>query len=106
MTEIIHFQGNDNKIIDISDLIGRKYTRFGTLILKRPNSRFDPDIASIAWEQHNSVRDTNFEILTRWIRGEGIEDRTWRGLIRILRAVDLNSLADYIAEAKDKYKDC
>ena len=42
------------------------------------------------------------QILTEWVQGKGISDRTWGGLLDVLRRCNLNTLADDIEESVRK----
>ena len=55
-------------------------------------------VEGIADEFRGKVRRINLEILQHWIRGEGIRDRSWRGLLNILR-VHCGALAEIVEEA-------
>ena len=61
--------------------------------------RVVPLLDCIADEFRGKAQNINLEILKRWIRGEGIRDRSWRALIGVLRSVGRIALADSVEEA-------
>ena len=55
-------------------------------------------VPAIAEQYGNNAQRINMEILGRWLRGEGMSDRSWRGLLGVLR-VHCRALADRVEEA-------
>ena len=55
-------------------------------------------VPAIAEQCGNKTERINMEILGRWVRGEGMSDRSWRGLLGVLR-VHCGALADRVEEA-------
>ena len=55
-------------------------------------------IPAIALQYLNNADLINNEILGRWVRGEGMPDRTWRELLSVLK-VHCVSLAESVEEA-------
>ena len=50
-------------------------------------------------EQHRgNVMKINIEILSRWVQGQGIVDRTWHGLLGVLK-LHCKELAESVQEA-------
>ena len=73
--------------------IGTHYNMFGVLLLS------DESGATIsALEQQHQSRATsiNFEILQQWLEGSGKRPVTWETLVKVLRQIELNILADKI----------
>ena len=99
MTELIAFQCIDGKTIDISDSIPEeRYKRFGELILQYPDSPLPPNIPNL---YGGAVSQVVHDILRKWVNGEGMRDRTWRGLIGVLKRVKQDALLELIVNAKD-----
>ena len=81
--------------IDIVEGIGVKWAKVGTILLDDKDGTIIPAIA----QQHgNNAELINLEILRRWLQGKGIRDRTWRGLLGVLR-VHCGTLASRVKEA-------
>ena len=55
-------------------------------------------IPAIAEQYGNNAQRINMDILGRWVRGEGMPDRTWRELLSVLK-VHCVSLAERVEEA-------
>ena len=49
------------------------------------------------WNMEKNAEQINMDILRRWVQGKGISDRTWRGLLGVLR-VHCPGLAEEIEE--------
>ena len=85
----------------IASEIGTHYNEFGTALLDDKKGNKVPQIVS---ENHRICLDINQAILTKWINGKGMTDKTWGGLLAVLRspALGLNTLADDIEEVVGK----
>ena len=94
MPQLIGLQGKD-KIINIAEAIGDQWQMVGIALL---NDESGSIVEGIADECRGKVRRINLEILQRWIRGEGVPDRSWRGLLGVLR-VHCVSLAERVEQA-------
>ena len=100
MPELIYFKGIDGSTISIPDRIGESmYKQFGELILEHPGDRFPQNIPTARGDDGPS--SVVHGILVKWVNGKGIKDRTWRGLMDVLRRIQFDALAEYIADAKD-----
>ena len=55
-------------------------------------------VSAIEQQYRGNVEGINTEILQRWIQGWGKADRSWRGLLSVLR-VHCVTLADHVEEA-------
>ena len=67
---------------NIAERIGIKCRSIGTSLLNDVRGEVVPAIMS----QHGrNPEETNMDILSRWVQGRGIADRTWRGLLGVLR---------------------
>ena len=67
----------------------------GTTLL---NDIYGTKIPAIAQQCANNAISINFDILTEWLHGRGIPDRTWRGLLGVLK-VHCATLAESVEEA-------
>ena len=54
-------------------------------------------VPAIAQKHGKDPELINMEILGRWVRGEGMSDRSWRGLLGVLRE-HCGALADRVEE--------
>ena len=77
------------------EAIGNKWRVVGIALL---NDESGAIVESIADELRGKAESINLEILQRWIQGNGIQDRTWRGLLSVLR-VHCGALAESVEEA-------
>ena len=75
--------------------IGTKYNMFGPLLL---NDTRGAATKAIEKQCNNDATAINWEILRRWINGEGIQSVTWSTLTNVLRSVELAELAKDIDE--------
>ena len=96
MMELTRFPGKSRRI-NIVEEIGNKYDIVGTALLNDCAGTIVPGIET---ECLKNPRRINMEILRRWIQGEGMEDRSWQGLIDVLRDSGLCALAEDIEEVK------
>ena len=94
MTELISLQGRTQHIKIVKG-IGVEWTMVGTILL---DDKDGTTIPAIAQQYRNNTDLINMEILRRWMGGQGIPDRTWRGLLGVLR-VHCLSLAESVEEA-------
>ena len=85
----------------IADQIGTHYDVFGTALLADEIGTIVPQIVS---NNNYKCLAINQAILTEWINGRGITDKTWGGLLAVLRspALRLNTLAGDIEEVVGK----
>ena len=81
MLELTNFPGKTRKF-NIAVEIGIKYHVIGFALLNDERGTIVPAI-----EREHGVKAEliNLDILRRWVQGEGIADRTWRGLLGVLR---------------------
>ena len=94
MPQLIGLQAKD-KIINIAEAIGDQWRMVGIALL---NDDCGTIVEGIGDEFRGKARNINLEILQRWMRGEGIPNRTWGGLLSVLR-VHCVSLAESVEEA-------
>ena len=95
MPEMTTLQGRTRNI-NIVEGIGAEWDKVGTALLDDKDGTIIP---AIAREYGNNAERINMEILRRWIQGKGIPDRTWKGLLCVLRRVRRNMLANSVEEA-------
>lgn len=93
MPQLIAFQGK-SKHIDIAQEIGDQWQKVGISLLNDENGTIMP---AIAQQYNNNIQCINVEVLTRWVRGQGIPDTTWQGLLGVLQ-VHCRVLAERIEE--------
>ena len=94
MPEMTALQGRI-RAVNIVEGIGAEWDKVGTALLDDKDGTIIP---AIAREHGNNAECINTEILRRWIQGKGIPDRTWKGLLCVLRSVRRNTLADDVEE--------
>ena len=95
MPQLLHFRGKDESI-NIAESIGDQWEMVGISLLDDESGAI---LDAISEQHRHEVKRINIEILRRWIRGEGISDRTWRGLFHVLRVHKLEELAKKLEEA-------
>ena len=93
MPELTDFPGKIQHF-NIAVRIGIKYLSFGTGLLNDETGAIVPDIVSV---HRGNAEQINMDVLSRWVQGKGIADRTWRGLLGVLR-VHCPGLAQDIEE--------
>ena len=94
LTELIALQGK-HTCINIAEQIGTKWRVVGIGLLQ---DRSGNTISSINEQYRGDNLKINIEILQRWVNGQGIVDRTWLGLLGVLR-VHCAALAQSVEEA-------
>ena len=93
LIDMMLFQGKKRRF-SIPREIGKDFYTFGMLLLNDPNGK---QISNIRHKYHNDVEEINNEILQEWVKGISV---TWETLVKTLKNVELNSLAEEIAEVK------
>ena len=81
--------------INIAEKIGTMWKLVGIALLQDESGCI---VSAIKQQYLGNILDINVEILTHWINGQGIEDRTWLGLLGVLR-VHCPALAQSVEEA-------
>ena len=94
MPQLIGLRGRD-KTINIAEAIGVQWRMIGIALL---NDESGGIVTALEREFRGNALDINLEILTRWMRGDGIPDQTWEGLLTVLRA-HCRTLAESVEEA-------
>ena len=93
MPELTDFPGKTGQF-NIATEIGIQYYMVGTALLNDKRGTIVPAIVS---EHRGNAEQINMDILSHWVQGKGIADRTWRGLLGVLR-VHCPGLAQDIEE--------
>ena len=83
----------DGEGLNITKEIGADYNMFGVLLL---NDKCGATISALERQHQNRATSINLEILQQWIRGSGRKPVTWETLVKVLRQIELNILADKI----------
>ena len=94
-----HFPVDVAVFIDIAIEIGPDYEKFGTLLLEDKNG---VKVKSIKMSKRDDPVDITVEILQQWLQGKGRMPITWQTLVKCLRDIDLNVLADKIDHSLSK----
>ena len=94
LRNLLKFPSNRGNI-NIPEQIGTKYRSFGILLLKDDSGTI---ISALEHEWNRDAEKINRTILEKWICGKGLEPFTWDTLVKCLRDVDLNVLANDIEE--------
>ena len=68
--------------LNIAAEIGIKFLVVGTALLNDVRGTVVP---AIVLEHRGNAEQINMDMLSRWVQGKGIADRTWRGLLGVLR---------------------
>ena len=92
MPQLIGAQGMS---INIAEAIGDKWRVVGIALL---DDKRGTVVEGIADQFRGKAENINLEVLQRWMQGKGIPDRTWRGLLSVLR-VHFVGLAKSVEEA-------
>ena len=93
LCELFDFPGKTQHF-NIAERIGIHYQVVGTSLLKDDRGEVIPALIS---EHEKNAEQINMDILSRWVQGKGVADRTWRRLLCVLR-VHCPGLAQDIEE--------
>ena len=93
MTELTAFQGKI-EWINIAEQIGSKWKLVRITLLQ---DRTGNIVSAIGKQYQGDAMEINIEILSRWVQGQGIADRTWRGLLGVLK-LHCKALAESVRE--------
>lgn len=98
MPQLIQFPGKAG-YFNITLKIAERYLRVGTILLNDKNGAI---VQSIKSQRQRKAESINYDILSRWLQGEGIADRTWRGLLGVLRVhcPDIAQVIEEVMEAE------
>ena len=92
--ELLALHGRKGQI-NIPQQIGTQGTFVGIALLQDSSGSI---VSAIKKQHQGDWKRINLEILQCWIQGCGIADRSWRGLLGVLR-VHCGALADLVEEA-------
>ena len=70
------------KFIKVAQAIGPRWNEVGIALLE---DEFQSIMPALAQEHGKDAENINIAVLGRWVRGEGMRDRTWRGLLTVLK---------------------
>ena len=101
LTQLLNFPGKMLSI-NVAREIGVKYQVVGTALL---HDRTGVIIPAIVETCQGNVERITIEILRRWIQGDGVEDRSWRKLIGVLKSSDCEALAGDLLEVLCSHPD-
>ena len=96
LMELIRFRGRERRI-NIPQQMGTNFMKFGILLLEDKNGA---RIQSIIHECRGNPEEISMKVLQEWIAGRGKLPVSWDTLIKVLRDIDLGTLADDIAAVK------
>ena len=80
--------------------ISTKYVQFGALLL---DDRNGARVKNLEHEYHYNVEQINTAILREWVNGRGKQPVTWATLVKVLRDIELSTLAGDIEAASVKH---
>ena len=89
-----------NGHMDLAEEIGADYEKFGTLLLddKKGNK-----VKNIEVFERGDPVEIAVEILKKWLQGKGRKPVTWQTLVKCLRDVRMNVLADNIQSSLSEH---
>ena len=87
--ECIRFQGRQ-RTINIPREIGTNYRQFGIFLLDDPNGM---RVHNMEHKYREDAEQINTEILREWATGRGMKPVTWLTLTKVLRDIELSTLA-------------
>ena len=94
MPELIALQSGTQHI-NIVERIGMKWSRVGLTLL---DDKYNTIVPAIAHQHGNNAELITQDILGRWLQGKGIPDRSWWGLLGVLRVHCGEALAQSVEE--------
>ena len=97
LPELLRFTCADQRVTNIPVEIATKYVRFGTFLL---DDRNGSRIKIMAHKHLNDAERINTEILQEWMTGRGRQPVTWTTLVKVLRYIELSTLAGEIEAVK------
>lgn len=95
LPKLISFKFQYGRPTNIARRIGSNWFTFGILLLDDNEGDI---VTAISQQNHGNPERINLDILQTWIRGQGIRDRTWRGLLGALEEGGCNTLAEEMKE--------
>jgi hypothetical protein len=97
MPELLHFQLADGSHINVPKEVGIHYHSFGTHLLQDSTGSH---ISALAQSEGRNAENINIAILQEWLSGEGMEEKTWDTLVRVLSISGKGELAKKIQQVK------
>ena len=82
--------------LSIISEIGTKYIQLGTLLLRDENGK----LMEIIDHDERKIHEKVLRVLREWLDGKGLKV-TWGTLLKVLKMMELNSLAENIACSLD-----
>ena len=92
MVNLQGFKTKSGKKVKVSERIGTNYRDFGLQLLNDESGQI---VDAIIEQKHEKADKINYEILKRWVNGEG-KPRSWETLIEVLEDCELGTLAQEI----------
>lgn len=94
LQELLKFECTDRRVVNIPVAISTKYFQFGIFLLDdEDGSR----IKNMAHKLKDDAEWINTEILHEWLTGRGKQPVTWKTLVKVLKDIELFTLAGDIA---------
>ena len=100
MKELTSLEGKKRKI-NIIEEVGSEYYNVGIHVVLLNDTK-GAKMKGIIEKCRGDPVQISREIMSKWLQGGGIEDRSWQGLIGVLRENSLQALAEDIEEVKGK----
>ena len=97
LLELLKFSCIDERVISIPVEIATKYGQFGTYLL---DDRTGSRIKVMARKHLYDAERINKEILQEWLSETGKQPVTWATLVKVLRDIELSTLAAEIEAVK------
>ena len=97
LPELLKLTCTDGRVVNIPMEIATKYVWFGTLLL---DDRNGSSIKTMARKHHYDAEEINTEIFQKWLSGRGKQPVTWATLVKVLRDIELSTLAGDIEAVK------
>ena len=101
LDELMSFGPNH---VDISELIGDKYYKFGVSLLK--DTPDGSKMGTLQVQLKHNAESINIKVLKKWIDGEGREPRSWATLATVLDECNLTALSEEIRSVKSRRGKC
>ena len=97
LPELLKFTCTDGRVLNIPVEISTKFSPFGTFLLDDRNGL---RVKNIAYKHRDNPEQINTEILQEWLIGNGMQPVTWVTLVKVLRDIELSTLARDIEAVK------
>ena len=97
LPELLKFTCTDRTVLNISVEVATKFSQFGIFLLDDKNGS---RIHNMVYKHHDHPERINTEILQEWLAGSGKQPVTWATLTKVLRDIELSTLAGEIEAVK------